>query len=82
MSAKTSLHPRPSFWRKIWKPAASAGAGGASLAIWFEEIIAFCTEMIGVIVMSILAALIFVFDNYVFNANKIYDGDKTTNIKK
>ena len=81
MSAKASLHPLPSFWRKVWKPAASAGAGGVSLAIWFEEIIAFCMEMIGVIVISILAALIFIFNYYVFNSAKPFRIDKNTNTK-
>ena len=82
MSTKTSIHLHSPHWRKLWKPAVSAGVGGTSLAIWFEEIIAFCAEMIGVIVMSILAALIFVFDNYVFNATKPCDSDKEIDLKK
>jgi len=54
--------------RKHWKPAAITGAGGMTLVIWFEEIIAFAADFIGVILMTILGALICLFDNFVFKS--------------
>lgn len=40
-------HPvsRFSRLRKLWKPAVASGAGGTTLAIWSEEIIAFAVEI-------------------------------------
>jgi hypothetical protein len=63
-------HPvsRFSRLRKLWKPAVVTGAGGTTLAIWFEEIIAFATDFIGVILLTILGALICLFDNIIFKS--------------
>jgi hypothetical protein len=62
-------HPSPVSrfprWRR-WKPAVATGAGGTTLAIWFEEILAFAAEFIGVIVISLMAGLIYLFKIYVF----------------
>ncbi len=54
--------------RKFWKPAVATGAGGTSLVIWFEEIIAFAADFIGVIFLPILAGLIYLFKTYVFKS--------------
>jgi len=54
--------------RKFWKPAAVTGAGGTSLIIWFEEVIAFATDFIGVIFLTILGGLICLFDNLIFKS--------------
>jgi hypothetical protein len=54
--------------RKLWKPAVASGAGGTTLALWFEEIIAFAADFIGVILLTILGALICLFDNFVFKS--------------
>ena len=54
--------------RKLWKPAVATGAGGTSLVIWFEEIIAFATDFIGVILLTILGGLICLFDNFIFKS--------------
>ncbi len=54
--------------RKFWKPAVATGAGGTSLIIWFEEVIAFATDFIGVIFLTILGGLICLFDNFVFKS--------------
>ena len=63
-------HPvsRFSRLRKLWKPAVATGAGGTTLVIWFEEIIAFAGEFIGVILLTILGGLICLFDNFVFKS--------------
>ena len=54
--------------RKFWKPAVATGAGGTTLIIWFEEIMAFAVEIIGVIVLTILGGLICLLDNFVFKS--------------
>ncbi len=54
--------------RKLWKPAVVTGAGGTTLAIWFEEIIAFAADFIGVIILTILGGLICLFDNFIFKS--------------
>ena len=54
--------------RKLWKPAVVTGAGGTTFVIWFEEIIAFAGEFIGVILLTILGGLICLFDNIVFKS--------------
>ncbi|MBK7455070.1 MAG: hypothetical protein IPJ46_15520 [Anaerolineales bacterium] len=54
--------------RKLWKPAVAAGAGGTTLVIWFEEIIAFAADFIGVILLTIMGGLICLFDNIIFKS--------------
>jgi len=67
-----SNHPHPvsrsSRLRKLWKPAITTGAGGTTLAIWFEEVMAFAVEIIGVILLAILGGLICLFDHFVFKS--------------
>ena len=67
--------------RKFWKPAVATGAGGTTLIIWFEEIIAFATDFIGVILLTILGGLICLFDNFIFKSRTPRQGDlqDTTN---
>jgi hypothetical protein len=64
------LHPvfRFSRLRKLWKPAVASGVGGTTLVIWFEEIIAFATDFIGVILLTVLGGLICLFDNFIFKS--------------
>jgi hypothetical protein len=54
--------------RNLWKPAAITGAGGTTFIIWFEEIIAFAVDFIGVILLAILGGLICLFDNFIFKS--------------
>ncbi|MBK8422057.1 hypothetical protein [Candidatus Villigracilis saccharophilus] len=63
-------HSVPHFppFRKLWKPAVATGAGGTTLVIWFEEIIAFATDFIGVILLAIMGGLICLFDNIIFKS--------------
>lgn len=60
--------PRFPIFRRFWKPVAAGGTGGTAIAIWFEEIIAFAGDFIGVILLTILGALICLFDNFVFKS--------------
>ncbi|MDO9300700.1 MAG: hypothetical protein Q7T89_04915 [Anaerolineales bacterium] len=63
-------HPVSRFprLRKLWKPAVATGAGGTTLVIWFEEIIAIAADFIGVILLTILGGLICLFDHFVFKS--------------
>ena len=67
-----SNHPhsvsRSSRLRKLWKPVVVSGAGGTTLVVWFEEIMAFAVEITGVILVTILGVLICLFDNFVFKS--------------
>lgn len=54
--------------RKLWKPALASGAVGTTLVIWFEEVMLFAAEFIGVILLTILGALICLFDHFVFKS--------------
>jgi hypothetical protein len=54
--------------RKFWKPAVVTGAGGMTLVIWFEEIIAVAADFIGVIFLTILGGLICLFDSFIFKS--------------
>jgi len=68
MSNQLQSVSRYSRFRKLWKPAAATGAGGTTLAIWFEEIMIFVVDLIGVILLAILGGLICLFDNFVFKS--------------
>jgi hypothetical protein len=81
MSNHTHSVSRLSGLRKFWKPAVVTGAGGTGLVIWFEEIIAFATDFIGVILLTVLGALICLFDNFIFKSRipRREDMQNTTN---
>jgi hypothetical protein len=55
-------------FRRLWKPVVATGTGGTALVIWFEEILAFVTEFIGVIILPILAAIIYLFNIFLFKS--------------
>jgi len=54
--------------RKFWKPAVATGTGGTTLVIWFEEVIAFATDFIGVILLTVLGGLICLYDSLIFKS--------------
>jgi hypothetical protein len=70
ISMSNQPHPVSRFPRlvKLWKPAVVTGAGGTTLVIWFEEIIAFVADFIGVILLAVLGGLICLFDNFIFKS--------------
>lgn len=61
--------------RRLWKPAIATGTGGTALVIWFEEIIFFATELIGVIFLPILAGIIFLFNIFLFKSCELKGDD-------
>jgi len=55
-------------WTRWAPPAAAAGAGGATLLIWFEEVVTLVTEFIGVLFLPVLASIIYFFNVFVFKS--------------
>ena len=68
MNHNPSSGSRPRRWQRWIPPAAAVGAGGTALVIWFEEIAAFVTEFIGVIILPVLAGVIYLFNIYLFKS--------------
>jgi hypothetical protein len=60
--------PRFPIFRRLWKPALATGGGSMAIAVWFEEIMVFAAEIIGVILIAILGGLICLFDHFVFKS--------------
>ncbi len=65
-SGKTEASRR--LWRRWWKPAAITGAGGAAVAVWCDEILMFAEEIIGLILLPILAGCIYLLDTLMFRS--------------
>ncbi len=70
MNQNPSSGSRRHHWKRWIPPVTVAGAGGTSLAIWFEEVTAFLTEFIGVIMLPVLAGVIYLFNIYIFKSAK------------
>ncbi len=68
MSNHSTHSPRFPFFQRWWKPVAVTGAGGTVIAIWFEELIAFGTEILALIFLPILAGIIFLLDILIFKS--------------
>ena len=56
------------IFRRFWKPAAITGAGGAAVAIWFDEIMVFGEEILALIFLPILAGVIYLLDIFMFKS--------------
>jgi hypothetical protein len=65
-----SSDSHPHQWRRWIARASVAGAGGTTLAIWFEEVAAFVTEYIGVIILPVMAGVIYLFNIFLFKSTK------------
>jgi len=70
MNQNPSSGSRPKRWKRWIPPVTVVGAGGTSLAIWFEEVTAFLTEFIGVIMLPVLAGVVYLFNVYIFKSAK------------
>jgi len=68
MTNQSTNIPRFHSLRRLWKPAAITGAGGTAIAIWFEELIAFGTEILALIFLPILAGVIYLLDIFMFKS--------------
>ncbi len=60
--------PKPAFWRRWWQPAVVAGAGGGAAAVWFDEIWVYAEEILGLILLPILASVIFLLNILMFRS--------------
>ncbi len=63
---RTSVSRR--LWRRWWKPVALAGAGGTAVAVWIDEILAYAEEIIGLILLPIMAGCIYLLDILMFRS--------------
>ena len=81
MNHNSSSGSHPRRWRRWAPPAAALSAGGATLLIWFEEVVAFTVEFMGVIFLPILAGIIYLFNHLVFKSAmpRREDMENTTN---
>ncbi len=68
MNHNPSSGSHPRRWPRWVPPTAALSAGGAALVIWFEEVVAFATEFIGVLVLPVLASIIYFFNVFVFKS--------------
>ncbi len=68
MSDHSTHSPRFPFFQRWWKSAALTGAGGTAIAVWFEEIIVFSTEILALIFLPILAGVIYLLDIFMFKS--------------
>lgn len=57
--------------RRLWKPLIATGTGGTALVIWFEEIIVFAAEFLGMIFLPILAAILYFFNISLFKSYEL-----------
>lgn len=67
-----SGHPA---WRRWWKPTAVGGAGSIALAVWLDELLLFAEEIIGLILLPIMAGAIYLLDILMFRARLPKEGD-------
>jgi hypothetical protein len=68
MSHPSTHSPRLPFIQRWWKPAAVTGVSGTTIAIWFEELLAFGTEILALIFLPILAGVIYLLDILIFKS--------------
>lgn len=54
--------------RKYWKPALATGAGGASVILWFEEIILIGLDLLVLLGLIVLAGPIYLFNHFLFKS--------------
>ena len=68
MSPLSTQTQRGSFFHRYWKPATITGAGGTAVVVWFDELLMFGEEILGLIVLPLLAGIIYLFDSLVFKS--------------
>lgn len=62
---------RFTLFKWLWKPVVATGIGGTALVISFEEILDFVAKFIRVIFITILTAIINIFNIIVFKSFEI-----------
>jgi hypothetical protein len=61
-------HSHFPLFRRFWKPVAVTGAGGVAIAAWFEELISYAAEILGLILLPVLAGVIYLMDIFFFKS--------------
>jgi hypothetical protein len=82
MSHPSPHSPRFLSFRRLWKPAAFAGAGGTVIAIWLDEIVMFGAEILALIFLPILAGVIYLLDILIFKSRMPQREDLEINVNK
>jgi hypothetical protein len=62
--------------RRLWKPAVATGTGGTAVVIWFEEVVTFFIDWIGLILIPILAAFLYLFNIFLFKSYELKSDDQ------
>ena len=68
MSDSPGSHSRFPLFRRFWKPVAVTGAGGVAIAAWFEDLMLYAEEILGLILLPILAGVIYLMDIFFFKS--------------
>lgn len=68
MSHSSRHTPRFGLFRRLWKPAVAIGAGGTTVAAWFDEIIEFGQDILVLIFLPIIAGTIYLLDIFIFTS--------------
>lgn len=61
---------KKSVLQRYWKPVLATGAGGTSVIIWFEEILAIWLDILTVAALVLVAGPILLFNHLMFNSTK------------
>ena len=68
MSDSPRPHARFPLVRRFWRPIAITGAGGIAVAAWFDELLMYAEEMLGLVLLPILAGVIYLLDIFFFKS--------------
>jgi hypothetical protein len=75
--------PRIPIFRRLWKPAVATSAGGTATVIWLDEILRYGEEILALVFLPLMAAGIYLFDNFIFKSRTPRAEDtKNTNEKR
>lgn len=76
MSEFSKAKFKSGFFRRFWKPLATTATGGTAFAIWFEDILIFATDFIGVVLLPLLSAIIYFFNHFLFKSFELNGKDQ------
>ncbi len=68
MSNSVKAVPGRRTWRRLWKPALVTGGGTAAIVVWLDEVLAFAEDIIGVLLLPLMAGMIYLLDILMFRS--------------
>ncbi len=68
MSNLAKPQPTRRAWRRFWMPAVITGVSGTALVVWLDEILSAVEEIIGVLLLPIMAGIIYLLDILMFRS--------------